>query len=430
MIVARSLIETRPSPAHAVEPTTTSKKFRDVRLDFFRGLSLFIILVSHTRGDFLADWIPARFGLSDAADMFVFVSGYAGGIAFGGVYRRSGWILGTVRIGLRVWQLYLAQLCMILASAALALAADRLLGASGNHVALFSLDHLFSNPRDAILGAVTLTYVPQYLDILPLYIVVLAMVPVAVALARIHPYFAPIASAVLWVVARASGWNLPNESSEPSGWFFNPFCWQLLFFSGFSISMGWVRPPPPNRLLFRAAVGWLVFGVTVTVPAIFETIPRLGLVHAWTASQADKTMLDPLRYLHFLASAYVVIVLLRGRLHLIQRRWASPLIKCGQQALAVFLAGILLADIGGIVFDHLGTNLIVQLVVNAGCFAATFAVAYGVAWVKSAPWALPAPVAAIGESVRKRPPSGRSPELSGSLPARREAATRLPVSAG
>ena len=390
--MACSFIEAGSAWPHATGTTTTSRNFRDVRLDFFRGLSLFIILVSHTRGDLLVNWIPARFGLSDAADMFVFVSGYAGGIAFGGVYRQRGWVLGTARIGLRIWQLYVAQLCIVIAVGTLAISADKLLGATGDHVAFLSLDYLFSKPREALFGIVTLTYVPPYLDILPLYIVVLAMVPVAVALARSHPYLVPIASVTLWAAAHWFGWNLPTEPSEPIGWFFDPFCWQILFFSGFSLNMHWIRPPPPSRLLLWAAVGWLAFGVAVTVPAIFETIPGLGSVQAWISGQADKTMLGPLRYMHFLASAYVVIVLLRGRLHLIERRWARPLIKCGQQALAVFLAGILLADIGGIAFDHLGTNLAAQLAVNTGCFAATFAGAYSAAWVKSAPWKQPAPV--------------------------------------
>lgn len=360
-------------------------KSRDVRLDFFRGLSLFIILVSHTRGDLLADWIPARFGLSDAANMFVFVSGYAGGIAFGGVYRRNGWVLGTARIGLRIWQLYVAQLGMVMAVGALAVTADGVFGAAADHVALFSLDYLFREPRAALLGIVTLTYVPHYLDILPVYMVVLAMVPVAVALARIDAHVVPVASVSLWLAANLFGWNLPTEPSEPGGWFFDPFCWQILFFSGFSISMRWVRPPQ-SRLLFWAAVAWLAFGVTVTVPAIFENVPGLAWLQAVIAAHADKTMLDPLRYLHFMASAYVVVVLLQGRLHLIQGPWARPLIKCGQQALAVFLAGILLADVGGIAFDHLGTGLAAQLVVNAVGFAVTFAFAYAVAWVKSAPW--------------------------------------------
>ena len=59
-----------------------------------------------------------RIGLSDAAAMFVFVSGYAGGLAFGGVYKRAGWLLGTARIGLRIWQLYIAQLAIVLVVAA------------------------------------------------------------------------------------------------------------------------------------------------------------------------------------------------------------------------------------------------------------------------------------------------------------------------
>lgn len=376
-------------------------KVRDPRLDFFRGLSLFIILVSHTRGDWLSQWIPARFGLSDAANMFVFVSGYAGGLAFGGVYRRRGWLMGTARIGLRIWQLYLAQLVIVMVVGALAIAADQVLGTGDDHVALLSLDHLFADPRAAILGIVTLTYVPHYLDILPVYIAVLAMVPMAVALARLHPWAVPAASVLLWGLANHLGWNLPTEPSEPRGWFFDPFCWQLLFFSGFSLSMGWVRPPPATPWLFWLCVAYLGFGVAVTRPILFENIPGLAAVQAWIVDHADKTMVDPLQFLHFLASAYVVVVLLKGRLHLIQGPLARPIVRCGQQALSVFLSGIVLADLGGLAFDRLGDGLAAQIAVNGLAFALTFAVAYGVAWVKSVPWSrpVPMPVAPAGSPV-------------------------------
>ncbi|HLY58743.1 MAG TPA: OpgC domain-containing protein, partial [Stellaceae bacterium] len=363
---------------------------RNVRLDFFRGLSLFIILVSHTGGDVLSDWIPARFGLSDAANMFVFVSGYAGGMAFGGVYRRRGWAMGTARIGLRLWQLYVAQLCIVMAAAALAVAADGMLG-SEDHQALFGLDYLFQNPQDAILRVVTLTYVPHYLDILPVYIMVLAMVPIAVALARIHPLLVPAASLTLWGLANLFGWNLPTEPGEPRGWYFDPFCWQILFFTGFSLSMKWIRPPPANRILFWAAVAWLGFGVAVTQKAIFTTVPGLDAVQAWIVANADKTMVDPLQYLHFIASAYVVVVLLKGHEEVLHRPVFRPIVKCGQQALSVFLSGILLADLGGLAFDVLGDGWVQQIAVNAACFAATIAIAYTVAWMKSAPWARPVP---------------------------------------
>ena len=372
--------------------TAKPAKFRDLRLDFFRGLSLFIILVSHTRGDWLANWIPARFGFSDAANMFVFVSGYAVGLAFGGVYRRRGWLLGTARVGLRIWQLYIAQLCIVVVIAALAIGADKLLGAEDDHVALLSLDWLFADPRAALFGVATLTYVPHYLDILPVYMVVLAMVPVAVALARlVHPLAVPAASVLLWLVAGHFGWNLPTEPGEPRGWFFDPFCWQLLFFSGFSLSMKWVRPPPYDRRIFWVAVAYLAAAVTLTVPAIFLNVPGLDVVEAWVLAHADKTMLDPLQYLHFIASAYVAVYLLRGRLHLIQGAVVRPIVRCGQQSLAVFLSGIVLAHIGGMAFDGLGTGPAAQVALNVVGFGVTLAVAHGVAWIKSAPWAGPAP---------------------------------------
>jgi len=35
---------------------------------------MFIIYIAHCRGNFLYDYIPARYGISDAANMFVFIS--------------------------------------------------------------------------------------------------------------------------------------------------------------------------------------------------------------------------------------------------------------------------------------------------------------------------------------------------------------------
>jgi len=394
-------------------PTTKPAKFRDPRLDFFRGLAMFVILVSHTRMDWLSDWIPARFGLSDAAAMFVFVSGYAGGLAFGGVYKRAGWLLGTARIGLRIWQLYIAQLAIVLVVAALAVAANRLIPGEDDYRSILQLDQLFADPSSALLGIVTLTYVPHYLDILPVYMVVLAMVPAAILIARhIHPLAVPAASVALWALANAHGWNLPGDLSEPRGWFFDPFCWQILFFTGFSLSMKWLRPPPADRRIFWAAVAYILFGVAVTVPAIFETLPGFVAVQAWIFDHADKTFLDPLQILHFFATAYVAVYVLIGRLHLIQHESVRPMVRCGQQALSLFLAGILLADLGGMAFDQLGDGLGAQLLVNGVAFAVLFATAYGVAWVKSAPWSKPRPVVMAGAEPVPAPGAAAGTERS------------------
>lgn len=391
-------------------PMAKPAKIRDPRLDFFRGIAMFVILVSHTRQDWLSDWIPARFGLSDAAAMFVFVSGYAGGLAFGGVYKRAGWWLGTARIGLRVWQLYIAQLAIVLAVAAVAVAANHLIPGADDYRSILQLDHLFADPSEALLGIATLTYVPHYLDILPVYMVVLSLVPIAVLLARfVHPLAVPAASIGLWALANFYDWNLPGDTSEPRGWFFDPFCWQILFFTGFSLSMKWLKPPPADRRLFGMALAYILFGIAVTVPAIYQTVPGMEAVQRWIVDHADKTFLDPLQILHFFATAYVAVYVLIDRLHLIQHGYVRPMVRCGQQALSLFLAGILLADLGGMAFDRMGTGLGMQILVNGVCFAVLFAIAYGVAWIKSAPWNKPRPVVVpVPAANQSTDPAGQS----------------------
>ncbi len=62
-------------------------RVRDPRLDFFRGIAMFVILIAHVPGNWLTLWIPARFGFSDATETFVFCSGMASAI---GVLRTFG----------------------------------------------------------------------------------------------------------------------------------------------------------------------------------------------------------------------------------------------------------------------------------------------------------------------------------------------------
>ncbi|MCC2100169.1 MAG: OpgC domain-containing protein, partial [Hyphomicrobiales bacterium] len=83
---------------------------RDPRLDFFRGIGMFIILVAHIPWNPWTNWIPARFGFSDAADLFVFCSGMASALAFATIFDRNGLLLGGLRILHRVWQVYWAHI--------------------------------------------------------------------------------------------------------------------------------------------------------------------------------------------------------------------------------------------------------------------------------------------------------------------------------
>ncbi len=365
--------------------TPTIKKPRDVRVDFFRGAALLIIFVAHVPGNFLGDWIPARFGLSDAAHMFVFISGYAAAIAFGGTFLRFGFLTGTARIAIRCVQLFGAHVGLFVAVATLcAVFADQLGGLE--YAAHLNIGGFFAEPGHALSGLFTLGYVPTFFDILPLYMVVLAMVPAAMLLARLHPYLPMAVSAVLWLAVQVQGYALPAGYTETALWGFNPFAWQLIFFTGDSLSMGWIARPGFTRPLVTVAAIYVAVSAAAMIPLIYESAELLAMLREWVLAHASKPNLDIRQYLHFLALAVVVLALLEGRPHVLAGAWTKPFVKIGQQALVVFVAGMALSHLGGMVMQTYGTDWRIQLLVNGAGFGALFVIAYVSAWVKTPPW--------------------------------------------
>ncbi len=346
---------------------------------------MFIIYIAHCRGNFLWDYIPARFGISDAANMFVFISGMTASIAFGGTFVRQGWLIGTARIAYRCLQLYAAQIGMFFAVAVVVVVGTRWYG-DIDYIALAQFQRFFADPGGALVGLFTLTYVPHYIDILPLYIVALAMVPVAMALARLDPKFVLLASVVLYLCAWIFKLDLPANADDQPVWYFNPFAWQLIFFTGFAFRRGWVKVPLDSKPLLWISVAILLAGLAISLPSVFERIPVIDALRIWVDTHSNKTYMDPLQYFHFLASVYVVLVLLRHREQVLLTPPLRPFVKCGQQALSIFTSGMVLSYIGGMVFDHRGTGAFAQIAVNSVTFALLFAIAYGVAWFKAAPW--------------------------------------------
>jgi hypothetical protein len=138
---------------------------------------MFIILFAHIPSNPFADWIPARFGFSDATEIFVFCSGMASALAFGRMFDHAGLLLGTARIVHRIWQVYWAHVAIFVAVvAALAFADQHIAGARYLRQDL-NLGPLLDEPAARLLGFVTLTYVPNYFDILPMYLGILALIP-------------------------------------------------------------------------------------------------------------------------------------------------------------------------------------------------------------------------------------------------------------
>ncbi|MEM7567166.1 MAG: OpgC domain-containing protein [Pseudomonadota bacterium] len=364
---------------------------RDVRLDVFRGLAMFIIFVAHVPGNAWTLWIPARFGFSDATEIFVFCSGMASAIAFGGAFSRHGWWMGTARIAHRVWQVYWCHICLFIAIAALMAALNATGAFERDYVGQLNLYPFFRNAEENLIGLVTLTYVPNYFDILPMYLVILAMIPLVMGLAKANVWLVGLFVTVVWALGTTGLLELPAEPWSERNWFFNPFAWQLVFFTGFAFMRGWLKPPPvTTRLVVIAAII-----VLATVPLayfrILGAVPELREVSQSLKPLTTKTGFGILRYVHFLALAYLAWVAVgpMGR-RLVYTDWRSRIIdvirKVGQQSLAIFITSMILARIAGFVLDQIGRNAATVPLVNLAGFAILIGVAYAVAWFKAQPW--------------------------------------------
>ncbi|MCV6585032.1 MAG: OpgC domain-containing protein [Marinibacterium sp.] len=397
-----------PIPSAAAKAGT-----RDPRLDFFRGIAMYIILVAHIPGNAWTGWIPARFGFSDATEIFVFCSGMASAIAFGGSFARKGWWLGTARVAFRVWQVYWAHICLFFFVAMTMAALDGMGVFEKNYVASLNLGRFFSDPLSQMVGIFTLTYVPNYFDILPMYLVVLAMMPLFMLAARGHVALVAVLSVTIWACANAGLLALPAEPWSEREWFFNPFGWQLLFFTGFAFMIGWLPAPPVSRGLILLAAAFVVLSAPIGSWKVFSWInagaPALGedLRSVWSGIDGfqkatgfnlrGKTDFGIFRYVHFLSLAYLAWVAVGAdgwRLRAVAQgdagRGATGLLavitKVGQQSLAVFVFSMALARILGFVLDQIGRSPVNWALVNLGGFALITLCAYTAAWFKAAPW--------------------------------------------
>jgi hypothetical protein len=381
----------------AASTGAAARTVRDPRLDFYRGLAMFIILIAHTPGNFLTLWIPARFGFSDATEIFVFCSGMASAIAFGKVFAERSWFVGTARVVFRVWQVYWAHIGLFLTVAMIMALIDGTGLYDKNYIGSLNLWPFFKDTQSQLFGLMTLTYVPNYFDILPMYLVILAMMPVMVGLAQINVWLMFGAVVAVWLGANFDYLSMPAEPWSKREWFFNPFGWQLVFFTGFALMRGWIPAPPRDRRMVVLAVVIVVATIPLAYLRVLNASPDQKPMRADIRLYIAKTDFGLFRYIHFLSLAYLgwFVAGERGQNLMargsgtVARVWQSLLaviLKVGQQSLAVFVVSMVLARLIGFAFDNLGRDTLTVWLGNLAGFAILIAVAYGAGWFKSQPW--------------------------------------------
>jgi hypothetical protein len=248
----------------------------------------------------------------------------------------------------------------------------------------FNIAVFMSKPLWESSQALLLRYKPVNLDVLPLYILLLATFAPALWLMVRKPTLILVGSMSLYFAARHFGWNL---AASPSGlWYFNPFAWQLLFFLGAWIALGGAQAVQSilrTRTVFWLAISYIIFAFVVTTAI---RVPELGnLLPHWLLQPFDpndKTNLAPYRVLHLIAIAIVVTRLLPADSPTLQWRLLTPLIKCGQNSLQVFCIGIVLSFWAHAAIELSLNSLWVQIFVGAAGVLLMTAGAYGWTWSK------------------------------------------------
>ena len=138
-----------------------------------------------------------------------FAQAWQARLRFGRGYDTVGWRLATARVGFRVWQVYWAHVGLFFATLALTVAlTDSGLGVRNywgqlNLWPVFVESELWENPN-ILLSFMTLRYVPNYFDILPMYMIVLLLMPIVMALAKVNKWLVGAFILGVWTLAQRS----------------------------------------------------------------------------------------------------------------------------------------------------------------------------------------------------------------------------------
>jgi hypothetical protein len=315
-------------------------------IDFWRGFALVTIFIDHIPGIYFERFTFRNVSLSDAAELFVFLAGWAMRKLSDGPARGLPAIWLVLRLESRAFQVYVAQMVVtelaiaLLASAALFLDAPFLLD-------WHNASAVFNDPIKAHIGLVLLTHQLGYFNILPLYVVLIFIAPAVALLHRHARALLPLASLAIYAGALVFGVNFLTWPVEGT-WFLDPLAWQLIYVLGFLLAGDDGIGGFARRHL--AILRWLALPVVAlgAVAGMTDFYPDpVDLPEPKLFFTFDKTFLSPARLIHSLA----LTAIFAGSFKIIDRwilRLPGFLCLLGRNSLSVFCALSLLSLCGQI----------------------------------------------------------------------------------
>lgn len=318
---------------------------RDLRIDFFRGIALYMIIVDHVPGDPLSYFTYGRLGFSDAAEIFVFLSGVVCGI----VYLRKlldqgprGLLKAVFSRTLKIYCYYaLASVATILL---IAVSRD-LIAVPDNHQAYITLHEA---PLTAASSAVLFFYPPELLTFLILYLkLTLLVVPLFLLISVFSRRLALISSGAIWLLAQIYPNFLPQGGSSGV----NLLGWQFLFCIGMFLGIC-DDCDTTSFPKYTSVAAWTIICIGLAHEVVIFLVYYLGFdlglvgeyneIFRYMVHVMGET-LPPIRLLHFLSVAFIVATYMKPNSPVLTWPGASTIIRTGRCSIQVFSIGAVLS---------------------------------------------------------------------------------------
>ena len=315
------------------------------------------------------------FGITDAAEIFFFCSGFVSCLVYTRIFDRSGFSSVQVKATRRAILIYIFHVITFLLLIGISVllkdinGVDSVLKARGLYQVIYN--------RSTIgLHIFTLGYQPFLFTILPAYIILSISTPLLIWLLHRSPWLLFFVSAVIYLMVQLfPSFNLV-QWPYGSPWVFNPFAYQFLFVLG--MLFGYLSSTGKLKIPFKYPVLFIAILLLLATFIFHNLIPFLQKHFLLFTSYplhnglplTGKVNEEPLRIFHFMVLMYVVVFVIdfirSQRPSLIGhiKKLAQPIISCGQSSIYIFSLGILLSYLGGYVLAHFGNSAVVWVPVN------------------------------------------------------------------
>ena len=366
-------------------PVAPSQAFpgrRLVELDILRGFLLLWMTLTHlpTKASIVSN---QTFGFVSGAEGFIFLSAFMVSQVVCRFEMKRGRRAALVDLAKRTARVYLYH-CALLAIAFTLVA---LVGVQFHRLAIQNLlSYYLTDPKHAVIAAVLLEYRPSLLDILPMYVIFMALTPIAREIARRWSWEPVVyASFALWGVAQFGlrawlyrqgdifGLKVPEDSIGA----FDLYAWQLLWIVG--LALGSITFASRQRIpdwVWKLSVP-IVLGFLILR---YSPVDRWinGDVYGWLI---DKWHLGPARVINFSALA---ILTARFGARIANVPVLTPLALLGRASIEVFSVHVLCCLAGHALSGDADPDFAwwIQAILLVGTVCALFATALAHrAWV-------------------------------------------------